>query len=494
MINTQLNEILMILPLSFDEWTRIIPMALLTLGGVLSLLLAPIKKQRAAFFLSIVTMLLAIFFTCQISSESLSLSTMELSFDATSRVLSLVMLLCSLGCLLISPGYAEQEDLPAELYSLLLFASLGMYAMINTQSLMMMFIGLETLSFALYVMIAMRRSSRFSSEASVKYFILGGAASGTLLYGIALLFGATGTMNLTEVFSRVSLGYALPPLYFVGVGLILLALLFKVGAVPLHAWAPDIYQGAPNNITAFMMSAAKLASFVFLAKVITTLAFPAGYENLFYYPLWVIAALTILVGNILALMQVDLKRVMAYSSIAHTGYMLVGLIVAGKTGQSLQSIYFYLTMYVVLNIAMMAALILLSKPKMREVPLTAIQGIFGDRPMLALMISVPLLSMAAIPLTSGFMGKVAIFSASLEGGELSLTLVALIGSIISAVYYIGLFIGLFRVQERGALKLNSAQTTNCACFQTSMLYAVGFVIVVATLVLGIFPSLMWNKF
>ncbi|MDH4468674.1 MAG: NADH-quinone oxidoreductase subunit N [Bacteriovoracaceae bacterium] len=503
MENVDLKTMLPLVPLSSDEWSRLLPFLILTIGAVVSLLFIPFKTKLSKtasvgpFAVAILSLVASIFVLFYQPTEIYSLFSRELVFDSTSRFLSLAILICTLGCVLISFGYDEQEELPAELYALFLFASIGMLAMVSTQSLMMMFIGVECMSFSVYVMVAMRRSSRFSSEASIKYFILGGIASAIMLYGIAIIFGTTGTFQLTDIFQRVSAGYTLSPLFYVGVGLLLISLLFKVGAVPVHAWVPDVYQGAANNVTAFMMSAVKLASISILAKIMLVVVFPVGVSSLFYYPLWIIAALTLLVGNIMAMMQNDVKRIMAYSSIAHTGYLLVGLLVAAKSGQGIQSVYFYLIMYVFLNIGMMAACISLSAPKVRQLPLSQLQNLFFDRPWTSIIMIIPLLAMAGIPLTSGFMGKVALFSMAVHGGELSLTLVALLGSVISAVFYIRIFILMF---EKNSSSINTSTNTSSGVSaqnlilhkNSALLFTVGLGITLLTLYLGIFPGALWT--
>jgi NADH-quinone oxidoreductase subunit N len=376
---------------------------------------------------------------------------------------TLVFLLVSILTILISMVWIEIEKLPAgEFHALLLFATCGMMLMASGGDLVIIFLGLEILSIATYVLAGFRRTDVRSNESSVKYFILGSFASAFLLYGIALVYGGTatetlpGTTNITTIAAR--LDYSLyPPLILAGGAMMLIGFGFKVATVPFHVWTPDVYEGAPTPVTAFMAAGPKAAGFASFMRVFlfgfpiaTAAATTAGYAHKSWLgTLAIMAALTMSVGNIVAIVQDNVKRMLAYSSIAHAGYALVGFVAAGAATDPLQrsatltAVAFYLLTYAVMNMGAFAIVTLMARGGDRSTRVDDYNGIGFTSPVLAFSLSIFLLSLLGMPLTAGFMGKVMVFSAALREGYVWLVVIGVLNSAVSAYYYLRLIIVMF---------------------------------------------------
>ncbi|HTK31198.1 MAG TPA: NADH-quinone oxidoreductase subunit N [Candidatus Saccharimonadaceae bacterium] len=328
----------------------------------------------------------------------------------------------------------------AEYYALLLSSTLGMILMAASNDLITIFLGLELMSLALYVMVGFRRSQLESNEAALKYFLLGAFASGFLLYGIALLYGATGTTNLTRMAAFVAdspLGAN--PLLVIGGLLLLVGLAFKVSAVPFHMWTPDAYEGAPTTVTAFMSAGAKAAGFAALLRVV--LHALAGVHAHWGTLLSVIAVLTMTVGNVSALLQVNLKRMLAYSSIAHAGYVLVAVVAGGPQGAS--AALFYLAVYSVMNLGAFGVLTLLGRGHDERVNVSDLNGLGFRHPLLGIALTLFMLSLGGIPPTAGFMGKVYLFGVALRAGLVPLVIIGVLNSVVSVFYYLRVTVALY---------------------------------------------------
>lgn len=372
---------------------------------------------------------------------------------------SFVFLFVSALTVLISTIWTEREDVPiGEYHCLLLFATVGMMFMASGNDLVVIFLGLETSSIATYVMAGLRRTDLRSNESSMKYFILGSFASAFLLYGMALIYGATGTTNVTEI--AVAVGNPnFPALLLIGGALLIVGFGFKVATVPFHVWTPDVYEGAPTPVTAFMAAGPKTAAFASFIRIFV-IGFPliAGAQASGYlHESWITALsvmgmLTMTVGNIAAIVQNNVKRMLAYSSIAHAGYALVGFIGAGmaKTEASrdaaIASVAFYMLTYAVTNLGAFAIVTLLAQKNDRRTDFEDYNGIGFKTPVLAFSLSLFMLSLLGLPLTAGFMGKVLVFRPALEADDSLLTLlvvVAVINTAISAYYYLRLIVVMF---------------------------------------------------
>lgn len=343
-----------------------------------------------------------------------------------------LVLLATAGAILLSLGYLEREGLTApEYYPLVLFAAIGMMFLAGAADLVVLFLGLEVMSISVYVLAAYDRRSRFSGEAGLKYFLIGAFASAFLLYGIALIYGAAGTTNLTAIGAQLA-GQPLSVMGAAGLALFLIGMGFKVAAVPFHMWAPDTYDGAPTPVTAFMATGVKAAAFVALARVL--------FESFGHHTgAWVeavglLAILSMVVGNLVALSQRSLKRMLAYSSVAHAGYLLAALWAGPRDGGT--PILVYLTAYVFTTIATFGILGLLGRDGEREVTLETLAGLGRRQPWLAVALSICMLSLLGFPGTLGFIGKWSIIAAVVEQHQAFLAVVIVLTSVVSAGYYL----------------------------------------------------------
>lgn len=359
------------------------------------------------------------------------------------------LLLCAIGVIsvLISWDYVKRTRInQAEYYALTLSATLGMIVMAASNDLITIFLGLELMSLALYVLVGFRRTHLESNEAALKYFLLGAFASGFLLYGIALLYGATGTTSLTRMAVFLA-GTPVErnPLFLVGAMLLLVGFGFKVAAVPFHMWTPDAYEGAPTSVTAFMSAGAKAAGFAALLRVGLT-AF--GGVQVEWGPIltW-IAILTMSVGNITALLQTNLKRMLAYSSIAHAGYVLVAVVAGGPDGAA--AAMFYLAVYSVTNLGAFGILTLMGREQEERVQLSDLAGIGFRKPLIGIAMTVFMISLGGIPPTAGFMGKVYVFGVALQSHHVGLVIVGVLNSVISVYYYLRVTVAMYMQEPQG---------------------------------------------
>lgn len=379
--------------------------------------------------------------------------------DGLRMSFSFVFLFVTAITILVSTVWVERENVPVgEYHALLMFATFGMMLMASGNDLVIIFLGLETLSISTYVMAGLRRGDLKSNESAMKYFVLGSFASAFLLYGMALIYGATGTTNLTEIASAV--GHPnFPALLLVGGAMMIVGFGFKAAVVPFHVWTPDVYEGAPTPVTGFMAGGPKAAAFASFVRVFV-LGFPlvAGSEAAGYlHESWltavsVMAILTMTLGNVAAILQNNVKRMLAYSSIAHAGYALVGFLGAGAASTATQrdeaiaAVAFYMLTYAVTNLGAFAIVTLLGQKNDRRTDFEDYNGIGFRSPVLSFTLSIFMLSLLGLPLTAGFMGKVLVFRPALEPGDPILTLVvvaAVVNTAISAYYYLRLVVVMF---------------------------------------------------
>jgi NADH-quinone oxidoreductase subunit N len=382
--------------------------------------------------------------------------------------------------IIVTYGQDFKEGLLAEIYALILFSAAGMILMVSTSHLLFMFIALEIMSLAIYVMVGMRRSSRYSSEASMKYFILGGLASALFLYGSSLVFGATGTFDLSQIMAFLQ-GNRPSMIYFIGLALILCAMLFKVGAFPFHSWVPDVYQGAVTNVTAFMSSSVKITAFMAFANIFHHMvAVPNVLElEAFRTFIWIVSAASMIYGNFVAISQNEIKRMLSFSTIAHTGYLLMGIYGLKMTDWSLQPIVLYLFFYALTNLGAFALISLLEGKNQKDLTLEQLAGLGTKSPLLAGLFSLFLLSMAGIPLTSGFIGKYGLFNSTVLGGEVPLVVIAVLTSVVSVYYYLRVIVYMF-------MKESGAETAVAGVSKGASFAA--FLTALATLQFGLFPN------
>ena len=367
--------------------------------------------------------------------------------DGYANFYNLIFLSTAALSILVAMGYLGRVGLQkGEYYALLLFATGGMMVMGMATDLMVVFIGLETMSIALYVMSALNRHSRPSGEAGMKYFLMGAFASAFLLYGMALTYGATGSTNFGEIASVLSAG-TVAPMAMLGLGLMLVGFAFKVAAVPFQWWTPDVYHGAPTAVTTFMSVGAKAAGFATLMRLLMV-SFPASTAD-WQLAIAVLAVLTMTLGNVAALAQKDVKRMLAYSSIAHAGYLLVG--VAAGTQEGVSSVLFYLLVYAFMNIGAFAVVGVLEQKNAVGTKLSEYAGLATRNPWLAAVMAVFLFSLTGFPPLAGFWGKFYLFRAAVNADLTWLAVVAVINSGIAAFYYLGVVVQMYmKPAEDGA--------------------------------------------
>ena len=397
--------------------------------------------------------------------------------DNFSVFFNLVFLLSTALVILMSDNYIKQEGVNyGEYYTLILFATVGMMLMAGGADLLTIFLGLEIMSISLYVLAGFTRDKVRSNEASLKYFLLGAFVTGFLLYGIALLYGATGTTNLKGIAAFIAENSGLSnPMIIAGASLLIVGFGFKIACVPFHKWSPDVYEGSPTPVTAFMSVGPKAAAFAVFLRVFFV-ALP-GLEQKWSIILWVLAVLTMTVGNLVAISQTNIKRMLAYSSIAHAGYALVAIIVGGEFG--IASLLFYMLAYTFMNLGAFAIIIVLGRKGEDNANIEDFSGLGYKHPLLAVAMCIFMFSLAGIPPLIGFIGKFYIFSAAIKSGFLLLAIIGMINSVISVYYYLRVTVVIYMkkpVREFAPLSL-----TPC------ILFAI-FITVSGTIYFGIFPS------
>ena len=343
----------------------------------------------------------------------------------------------------VSTGYLRREQgSRSEYYLLLLTATLGMMLMAAGTDLIVIFLGLELMSLSLYILVGFLSSRSVSNEASLKYLLLGAFATGFLLYGIALIYGSTGSTSLQQVGAMLSRRVDSGLMLYAGMGLLVVGFAFKVAAVPFHMWAPDVYEGAPAAVTAFLSAGPKAAAFVAFLRVLMV-----SLESLkteWTAVLWILAALTMTVGNLSALGQRSIKRMLAYSSVAHAGYILVALTAASESGIS--AALFYLLAYTFMNIGAFAVLILVARKGEENLDISDYAGLGFKHPLLGLTMTLFMLSLAGLPPTAGFFGKFYIFRAAIDAGQVALTVIAVLNSLVSVYFYLGVVVSMYMRQ------------------------------------------------
>ena len=358
--------------------------------------------------------------------------------DGFSSFLNILFLASGIGAIAIAYGYLKRMSLErGEYYTLMLFSISGMLLMAQAADLIVTFLALELLSIPLYVLAAFARPRADSEEAGLKYFLLGAFATGFVVYGITMVFGATDATALSNIAEAIAAGTFTKYLLLIGAALILVGFSFKVAAVPFHMWTPDVYQGAPTSVTGFMAVGAKTAGFAALLRIFVT-ALPSLDVDLVPV-LWGLAALTMVVGNVVAISQTNIKRLLAYSSIAHAGYILMAFVTFGNpkvAPDAVASALFYLVTYAITSFGAWAAVIALEKPEGKGLEISDFAGLGRKRPLLAAAMTVFMLSLTGMPPTLGLVGKFYLFRTAVEGGFIGLAIIGMLTSLISAYYYL----------------------------------------------------------
>jgi len=429
------------------DFSTILPYTILTAWACVLLLVDLfIPKDRKGITALLAALGLAItlgFTLAQIGTERVGFNNMVV-LDGFSTFVNALLLVSGLLGVALAYGYVKRVGIErGEYYTLLLFSVTGMMLMAQATDLIMVFLALELLSIPLYVLAAFAHPKLESEEAGMKYFLLGAFSTGFVVYGIALIFGATGSTSLAAIVASASAGTS-GLLLTIGAALLLIGFGFKVAAVPFHMWTPDVYQGAPTSVTAFMSSGAKIAGFAALLRVFAT-AFPSIATDMTDI-LWVLSALTMVVGNVIAISQTDIKRMLAYSSIAHAGYILMAFVPYGNPdvrNVSVAAGLFYLVSYAVTNFGAWAVVISLETKAGKGLTLDDYSGLAKKHPALAAAMTVFILSLIGFPPTLGMVGKFYLFRAVLAGGFTGLAIIGVVTSLISAFYYLRVVVNMY---------------------------------------------------
>ncbi len=410
-----------------------------------------------------------------------------IAYDTLTQFLTITICASIILVSMVSDSelHGRQNDGP-EVFALYLVAGLGAIVMAASNDLMVLFLGLETLSLALYVLAASDRQRTESQEAGIKYFILGGFASALFLYGIALLYGATGSTNIGTIISGFQQSVPVErndAFVLAGVALLMVGLAFKVAAVPFHTWTPDVYQGSPSPVTAFMAAVGKAGAFAAMLRVLV-IALPF-YRNDWRPVIWVLAVLSLLVGSVLAVVQTNVKRMLAYSSISHAGFILVGVEAAGHRagsadpGSGMSSVVTYLLLYSVLVIGTFAVVTIVGRGSDGDTSLDSFRGLAQRRPALAIGLTVFLLAQAGVPLTSGFIAKFGVIQAAVEERSYAIAIIAMVSAVVGAYLYLRIMVSAWLQAPDGDVETEVVPL------------ATGLVIVAAaafTLFVGFFPN------
>lgn len=434
------------------EWAILMPVLLVVGTGIVALIaemLQPKRNNNLIVGISLVGLAIAGYFTAsqfgQPTAETFGAMIRRDSFGLTMQLLVIGAAFISV---LLSEGYLREKRIPfGEVYPLMLWSASGAMIMASTTNLLMVFIGLEVLSIALYVLAGLARQESRSSEAALKYFLLGAFASGFLLFGIAFFFGATGSVDLQALTESATLGDpSQRGLLLFGFGLMLVGFGFKSAFVPFHQWTPDVYQGAPTNVTAFMAAGSKIAAIAALYRLLDA----AQPMREYWIPaLFWIAILTMTVGNLVALVQRDVKRILAYSSIAHAGYILVGLLAHSQKPEEIGygTTAYYLLSYGLMTIGAFAVVTLAARSGREGTHLADFHGLWKRSPMVAAAVVVFMASLIGVPPTAGFIGKFMIFTDALSAGLTPLAIVLAVNSALSVYYYLGIALAVFVSDE-----------------------------------------------
>ncbi len=430
---------------SIEDLVNILPIVFLVVWAIVLVLVESFTKRR-----SLTMVLAALGFGAALVLAATKVGTQATAFkgmlivDGYATFLHILLIVSGLLTVALSYDYSKRMGWArGEYYILMMFSVIGAMLMASAANLIVVFLSLELLSIPLYIQAAIVPNNAASEESGLKYFLLGAFAGGFMLYGIALVYGAIGSTNLMEVVAKAGTTDS-PMFLLVGSAMILIGLGFKVAVVPFHMWTPDVYQGAPTPVTSFMAVVAKVGGFAALLRVFIT-AFPMMSDDLVPV-LWVLAVLTLLVGNLAAIAQKNVKRMLAYSSISHAGFILMAFVTFGNQEvyqDAVASVLFYLLAFAVTSFGSWAVVIALERAEGKGLELDDYAGLGKKYPWLAVSMLVFMLSFAGVPPTMGFAGKFYLFRTVLEGGYVGLAVIGVLASLISAYYYLRLVIYMY---------------------------------------------------
>ena len=458
------------------DYIRMLPEIVLAIFGMIVMVVDPLLKERqrqpTLGTIALVGSLAALAATWyQAEYPGLAFWDM-IQVDAFSVFFHFVIVSVTAVVILTSYEYMEVEEIRAgEYYGLILFGAVGMSLMSSAVELVLIFIALEISSIATYVLAGFRRGAAVSSEASLKYFLLGSFATAFFLYGVALMFGATGSTSI-QVIGRVLSSFEVPALAYAGIALMFVGLGFKVAAAPFHIWTPDVYEGAPAPVVGFMSTGPKAAVFAVLLRLMFEAHAPGRI-----WLIWVVAALSMTLGNLGALVQNNVKRLLAYSSIAHAGYLLVAFAAVPDSG--IPAAMFYTASYAAMNVGAFAVVSHFSSAGERYVRVEDYSGLGSRSPVLAAILTIFLLSLIGIPITGGFIAKFYVFSAALQSNMVGLVILGFLNSAVAAYYYLRLIVVMYMREPRTEVPVSAVPAGMGAAMALSL---------AATIYLGVLPG------
>ncbi len=463
-----------------EDYIRILPELILSIFGMLVMILDPwVDEEKSHQTLGVIGFVgtLAALISTWFMAQSPGLAFFNtIRVDSFSIFFEFLVIAIAAVVILSSFEYmAVQKIRAGEYYALILFGTVGMSLMSSAIELVLIFIGLEISSIATYILAGFRRNDASSSESSLKYFLLGSFATAFFLYGVALMFGATGSTNIDIIAQRLQSSQA-GPLVFTAMALMFVGLGFKVAVAPFHVWTPDVYEGAPAPVVGFMSTAPKAAAFAVLLRVVFAINAPGRF-----WFLWVAAALSMTLGNIGALVQNNVKRLLAYSSIAHAGYLLVAFAMISQENYSLgiSAAMFYTAAYAAMNVGAFAVVSHLANAGERYVHLDDYEGLGRSSPLLAATLTIFLLSLIGIPMTGGFFAKFYVFSAALRANLIWLTIIGVLNSAVGAYYYLRVIVVMYMREARKEVPVNPVSPGLGIALALSL---------IATLYLGVLPN------
>jgi NADH-quinone oxidoreductase subunit N len=476
------------------EWAAILPETILVVGAMVILVVGALTRRRLPSWVwtvaSIVTAGAAMAASWNLwhrvaHNEQGGAHTAianAIVVDGFSAFFALLISAAVILGALLADGYLRRERLPApEFHVLMLLSASGGMLMAAANDLIVVFLGLEVLSIALYVLAGFAQRRAVSREAAIKYFVLGAFSSAIFLYGVALTYGATGSTNLGEIAGFLRTNVTTHGVLLGGFAFLVVGLGFKIAAVPFHMWTPDVYQGSPTPVTGFMAAAAKAAGFAGLLRIFFS---TFATHRLDWQPMiWALAVLTMVVGSVLAVVQTDVKRMLAYSSISHAGYILIGLQAA--TDRGLAGSLFYLLAYTFMVIGSFAIVTLVARAGDARTGLDAYRGLGQRKPGLALLFTVFLLAQAGVPLTSGFLAKFYVISAAVEAHSYALAIVAMLAAVIAAFFYLRVIVVMYMAaDEDAAAAAEGGPITVPVGAGLSLAIAVAATVVIGTVLAG----------
>ena len=457
----------------------LVPLLCLVVGALADMLLEaflPKQNKDHLGYVALVSLVLSGFFYIRSWGRDLSCFGGSLTLDRMAVVLCLAFVAAGFFLVLMSLKYIVRQDMNhGEYYALLLFALSGAMVMVSSPNILVVFLGLEILSVSSYALAGMKKNDPGSSEAAVKYFLMGSFASAFLVFGLALVYGAAASLEINGIRAAL-MGRAgsFGPGGWAGLALVIAGFGFKIALVPFHMWAPDVYQGAPTSVTALFSIVPKLAGFAVLFRLLAPLWGGGAAKPVIWWLLWGVAALTMAVGNLAALRQRNLKRLLAYSSIAHSGYILLAVL-AGDGA----ALLFYLVAYLFMNAGAFSALVAMTREGREYVDLDDFAGIGFKYPWIAASFAIFLFSLAGFPPTAGFLAKFYVFSAAVRQGQAPLVVIAVLASLISVFYYLRVIVFMYMKDPLAEVDIETDQPA---------LYLVMFICLCGVIQLGIWPG------